>query len=555
MYILIKITQKYLSFLLIFSTLGANAQSKLILSEIMANPNNGQLPNAEFIEIYNHGDATAHLEHYFLHINNTSIALPSSYLAPKQFMLLTSVDNQQYLERFGNVTSLSRWPALNNAGAYVALVHRDGSVADAVTYSDRWYQTPAKRNGGWTLERINPNISCDSEINWRASEALMGGTPNQRNSIWDERYKPTIEPRVISIEQNSILLAFSIPVSPLTEISLDNWKISPGNIRITAIEKVDQLLKLTTSSELQAEELYTLDIQDFLWCNHVYQESVTLFRSSSPVYNDVVINEVLFNPKPEGVDFVEIYNRSDKILNLQGWLLGNRTVSMDMHLLYPSEYRVLTTDPDKVKQHYPTSVLENFIRLSGMPPYANERGQVILKAGPTTVDSLFYVSSMHQPFLTNVKGISLERQHADVDTHEPGNFSSASTLLGGATPGYKNSTDVEKNITKNNIFLTSKTCSPNGDGFEDLLLIHYEFQEANPMLNLTIFNDKGRIVNRLIRHKSAGREGTVAWDGLNENGQKCPSGIYIIWAEIYTDKGLLQSFKESFVLVNEGVGY
>src|SRR5690606_9912065 len=129
------------------------------------------------------------------------------------------------------------------------------------------------------------------------------------------------------------------------------------------------------------------------------------------------------------------------------------------------------------------------------------------------------------------------------------------SLLGGATPGYKNSTDVEKNITKNNIFLTSKTCSPNGDGFEDLLLIHYEFQEANPMLNLTIFNDKGRIVNRLIRHKSAGREGTVAWDGLNENGQKCPSGIYIIWAEIYTDKGLLQSFKESFVLVNEGVGY
>jgi len=532
---------------------GANAQGRLVLSEIMANPNNGQLPQAEYIELYNHSNAAVHLDGYALWVNNTSVALSALYLAPRQFMLLTAAGNAPLFEPFGNVMPLAKWPALNNTGARIALVDPQGQLTDAVSYSNRWHGSAAKRNGGWSLERISPNIFCDSEINWRSSEALMGGTPGQRNSAWNENHRPELTPEVTELTENAVALAFNLPLDDLpADIPLGNWEILPDDVRVSAIARDGNGLKLTTNAHFQTDKPYTLHIKDLVWCGQSYQASVPLFMSSPVGYNDLVINEVLFNPKKDGVDFVELYNRSDKTLNLQGWLLGNRLITNALHLFPPGEYRVLTTDPDRVREHYPNAAADTFIRMPALPPYANERGQVVLKAGAVTVDSLFYLSGMHQPFLADVKGVSLERQNADADTHEPGNFSSASTLAGGATPGYENSIQEEENIAKNEVFLTSRTFSPNRDGFEDLLIVRYAFREANPMLSLTIFDDKGRTVNRLVRQKSAGRQGELNWDGTDEKGQPCPGGIYVLQAEIHTENGYSRSFRESFVLVRDG---
>jgi len=548
-----KTAQNLLLPVLLFWMSGANAQGRLVLSEIMANPNNGQLPQAEYIEIYNHGNAAVRLEDYALRVNNTSVALSALYLAPGQFMLLAAAGNAPLFDRFGNVMPLAKWPALNNTGARIALVGPQGQVADAVTFSNRWHGTAAKRNGGWSLERISPNIFCNSETNWRSSEALMGGTPGQRNSVWDENHRPELMAEVAGLTENSVMLAFNLPLDDLpADLPLENWEILPDDVRISAIARDGNALKLTTNVHFEADKPYTLHIKDLAWCGQHYDESVPLFQSSPVGYNDLVINEILFNPKKDGVDFVELYNRSDKTLNLQGWLLGNRLITNTLHLFPPGEYRVLTTDPDRVTEHYPSAATGNFIRMPALPPYANERGQVVLKAGATTVDSLFYLSGMHQPFLADVKGISLERQNADADTHEPGNFSSASTLAGGATPGYENSIREDETVSENELSLDSRTFSPNGDGFEDLLLVRYAFREANTMLSLTVFDDKGRTVNRLVRQKSAGRSGMLSWDGTDEKGQPCPGGIYIVQGEIYTDKGYRRSFRESCVLVRDG---
>lgn len=277
-------------------------------------------------------------------------------------------------------------------------------------------------------------------------------------------------------------------------------------------------------------------------------EGAPMFFQSGLTYNDVVINEILFNPKPGGVDFVELLNQSDRSINLQGWTLGNRLISSEPLILQPQQHLAISTSSATLLQHYPSVEQHKLHQVPSLPAYPNKQGYVMLYAGTMLMDSLYYNESMHSPLLKNIKGISLERQSPQRPSNEAGNFRSASTISGGATPGYKNSTHSTINEKNNLFFLSSKTMSPDGDSFEDYLEINYELSDSNYMINVDIYSDKGTLVNRLIRQQSAGMRGKITWDGRSENGHLCSPGIYICLMEVYDDKGHREVVKEAFVL-------
>ena len=58
----------------------------------------------------------------------------------------------------------------------------------------------------------------------------------------------------------------------------------------------------------------------------------------APKKGELLINEVLFNPIGDGVDFIEIYNASDSIVDLSMCTLGNKKQ------IYPIPYYVLPPD-------------------------------------------------------------------------------------------------------------------------------------------------------------------------------------------------------------------
>lgn len=272
---------------------------------------------------------------------------------------------------------------------------------------------------------------------------------------------------------------------------------------------------------------------------------------------DILINEVLSNPKPDGVDFIELYNNSTKVVNLSQIDIANinsngvvgtrRQIADHAQFLYPNEYGVLTTKPAIVKQHYPKSDLRTFIEMAALPNFNNETGGVVLYRDNTVIDSLFYTPAMHSRLIIDHKGVSLERQHFSESTHAPGNFQSAATSIGGATPGYRNSRHPIGAID-DEIFLTSKTFSPDNDGFEDLLEINYRFPESGLMANIDIYTDKGQLVRKLQRNQSLATQGTIFWDGLADTNQRLPLGIYVAVLEIYSANGLRKMYRKSFVL-------
>src|SRR5690606_614762 len=138
-----------------------------------------------------------------------------------------------------------------------------------------------------------------------------------------------------------------------------------------------------------------------------------LFQADTLAPQDVLINEILSNPKPGGVEFIELYNYSNKTIDLQqleiasvnanGVTGSRRSVASHSILLLPNEYKVLTPDPETLKQHYPNGMSETFMETPNLPNFNNERGGVVLYAGDVMIDSLFYTPDMRSPFLADPK--------------------------------------------------------------------------------------------------------------------------------------------------------
>lgn len=521
----------------------------------MANPTNGSLPPYEYVELFNTGIDPINLKGFSLQINNASADLPNYLIAPQQYVILTKKENIIQFERYGNVIGLDPWPILTNTGANVQLFDNSGSPIDYVNYSDKWYLDNSKRDGGWSLERVNPTLLCNLSSNWQASQALSGGTPGKQNSVQHQNVYPSLHPVEVLVYTNRIELTFNQPIESSAVIELTNIDLKPniGHPKSTSFLN-ERSLSLLFDSDIPKDQPHQLHINQLQWCETLlYTDTVPVFLSSEPLFNDIIINEVLFNPPENGVDFVEIYNASNKVINLQHWKIGNRQVTDKMHLFYPHEYRVLTTSLKAVQQNYPKSETDSFIELPSLPAYANQQGIVtIYTPDDKLIDSLHYTATMHQPFLKNQKGISLERQSTYTPTLASGNFSSASTIEGGATPGYQNSRHHNEEFKANSFDLTSRTFSPDNDYFEDSLVFSYTFQISNPMINLTVYDQNGKTFHHITRNQSLATQGEIRWNGQNASGNIIPTGTYIYLAEVYNNEGYRKAFKGSFICVKGG---
>ena len=278
--------------------------------------------------------------------------------------------------------------------------------------------------------------------------------------------------------------------------------------------------------------------------------------------NEIVINEVLFNPADNGVDFVEIYNNSEKIIDLADLLLGEvnvnqfepndtlyKSVANESGLMFTGDYTVLTKDPGKVKEQYITSNPEGFIKMNSFPDYNNDAGTVILSGKDgNIIDAFTYDEDMHYPLLNSVDGVSLERINFNRPTEDRTNWHSASKEVGFATPAYKNSQFNDFGEIEDPVTVEPEIFSPDNDGYNDVLNIHYKFEAPGYTANITIYDSQGRLIKYLVQNSLLATEGTFSWDGRTEDNQKANIGIYIIYFEAFDMNGNVKKYKKSAVL-------
>jgi hypothetical protein len=272
---------------------------------------------------------------------------------------------------------------------------------------------------------------------------------------------------------------------------------------------------------------------------------------------DIVINEILYKPKPDGVDYVELYNRSQKIIDLSHVYIANRSsgaissiqqVTAESVLLFPQDFMVLTSDPVAVKSQYITTNPDAFITISGMPSFPDDAGDIIiLNNQGNIIDEVDYSDKWQFPLISNTEGVSLERIDYN-GTSVQSNFHSAATSVGYGTPGYKNSQygiDADMHGT---ISVSPDIFSPDNDGTDDFATVNYSFPTPGFVANITIFDATGRAVRYLEKNALSGIKGYYRWDGLDDKNRKLPQGIYVIYTEIYNTDGKKKQFKNTVVL-------
>ncbi|MCF8357394.1 MAG: lamin tail domain-containing protein [Prolixibacteraceae bacterium] len=537
----------------------------VVFNEIMADPNPPVgLPEAEYLEIVNLSGKYINLEGWELTVKTTDFELPGVILPPHEYLVICPRADTAFFARWGNVCGLSRFPSLLNSGTFLKLTAPGNVIVDELHYSDNWYSDTEKDDGGWSLEKIDPGRNCGNRGNWVASVDTSGGTPGRQNSVYAENpdlAAPLLE-TVEVVSANAIKLSFSEPVDSLSILQSGNIGIEGLGVQDVFPESNGFTVVIIFDEKIEINREYVVSINELAdECGNIATEQTGRFSLIVLQPGDVAINEVLFNPFGNGADFVELYNCSGLTLDLSKLYLANRDDTLGLRSVYAlsgvyapfydQSLLAFTADSGNIAATYPVLYPENIVQAERLPAYYNDEGRVVLiDDSLTVIDEFVYNESMHSEWLTDYDGISLERVSVEAATNDEGNWHSASSLCGWATPGYDNSqVEIPEEVSLE-VTIEPDAISPNGDGFHDELTLTFQLDGPDYLANVFVFDAAGREVHRLLNNQLPANGCTLVFDGRNSNGELLKPGIYILFTELFHPSGKKKSFKNAFLITD-----
>lgn len=547
-----------------FTMLYGQSLNDLVITEIMADPSPSVgLPETEYLELYNRTDKPVSLKGWKLAMATRSVVLPDSAVPPLSYVVLCNRNSLSLLSKGNGWVGLSTF-LLPNDGAVVSLYSPRNQLIHSVSYTVNWWP-PGKRDGGYAIEMIDAQHPCMERGNWLVSRDPSGGTPGRANgvmAILSDNAPPLIE-QLNVLSETELSVVFNKRLDSLSavkgsQISLPGRSIVKRNLIAPAFTT----LLLSLDSPLQKGQIYSVTISNMADCggNILREVVMNLGIPEKADSGDVVINEILFNPLEGGVDFVELINRSSKFISIRDWNLANmndgktdgiRVITKDAVTITPNGFLALTIDPAIVAEQYPAGKSSRFLQVTAMPAFPNEQGGVVVLDGSgKAMDEFQYSEKMHHPLLSNLKGVSLERLDPGKPTSDPGNWHSASSVAGYATPGYANS-QVQVSELENDFWLIPDVFTPDMDGMDDVVSINYSQRYAGAMATIRIFDVNGRLVRTVLRNQLIGGSGKIDWDGTDERRERVRTGHYFVVIETFDIYGNTRQFKKKVVAATD----
>lgn len=514
---------------------------ELIISEIMADPSpTVGLPDAEYIEVYNRTDDTLDLSGCTI---NSRIISGVSLLAPDQFAILTDTSRSQLFNKEITVIPVLLGSSfLTNGGKKLEFRSPDSLLISTVDYRLEWHDQPSAMAGGVSIELIDLQTRCENySAIWKSSRSQSGGSPGNANNGHDPFSTRELTPGFSFITGDTLSKRFNQPI-----LQTGNWTVQPevSNFNVFPSEK-----GISFVMELDDGLTYTLSGDSIASCYSGYS-SVSFQIANPKVINPssgLILNELLYDPVPESVDFVELRNTSTDYLSLNNCSVSNTSneygevISTNGLVLEPDGYILLTADTSLISSHHASHNTARMLACK-LPNFPNTSGELLLwSADSILIDRFEYSDKLHSTKLSKTEGVSLERLGQ--------NWASASASTGFASPGLENAGSTKKS-TSPGFSLSTKRLTANGDGNNDELLISVVFQDPGLVIACSIYDLNGFCVRSLLKQTPLNGFTELSWNGRGDNNKTLENGAYIAVLEVWDISGKQQVEKEVVVLSN-----
>ncbi len=290
-------------------------------------------------------------------------------------------------------------------------------------------------------------------------------------------------------------------------------------------------------------------------CDQKYGDNVVV---ETPAPFDMVFNEIMFNAPTNSEEYIELYNRSEKSVDLKYLSLTTRKSDGSLNKAYPitsntvaleiGDYVAISRSVDAVCSYFTCRGSALMIEMSNTPILNNTGADLVLQNNLTgeIIDEFIYSEKMHDPAIKDKKGVALERINPDKETNEANNWISATTSSNFGTPGYVNSQYKKNPDTNTGNDLT--VVYPEFHLGNNVYEIRYHFDKPGNRCSIMLFDSMGRMINRIANNETLGMDGSLYFYGNNGSGKSLQPGVYIVYAEVYSDNGYCRKHKIPVVM-------
>lgn len=550
----------------------------VIINEFMYAPAAGE---PEWIEILNTGFRVQNLKGWSISDGVAAtrhiIAVNPVLLEPGELAVVTSDSSSLTGRRPGisaKVLQPAALPSLNNTGDNLHLFNASGGCKDSVSYVPGW-----GGSAGVSLERIDALAGGNCAENWGSSTDTAGATPGRMNSIARRGFDLAVLKVRSAPECDAHACEVEVTVRNTGRNPASSWSILLADDidRDSVARDAEIIGRLPGAGTLAPGDSTICAVP---WPSpvpgkHSIRAVIVMAEDQRPANNgmsaaiivpippgSVRINEILYEPLSGMPEFVEVINASSSPIDLDGCTLSDEAVageSCNCWTIGGKAYRLqkgecLAVLADSTGPAWFPSLRAPhagaMISMGESSLGLNNDGDMIrLKsAAGVLLDSVRYDPSFHSRDIRTTQGRSLELITPLWDAAGGTNWSTCVDPAGG-TPAARNSISVEVLPSAASVSAWPNPFSPDGDGHDDFCLVNVTLPSRTSLVRIRIFDARGRIIRDLANLVPAGTQGSIAWDGRDDEGRRGRIGIYVVLVEaVDAEGGIAVSAKCAVVL-------